>query len=523
MVAGRALRGVAFIDGQSGWIVGDKGLCLETRDGGRTWKAEDVRTQATLRSVRFVDAKVGIITGDGDPDAPKPVGHIVTGRAMRSGTAFWTQDGGETWMKSYLPTNFEVRCAQVGRGPVQFGISGGEDHLDGDILRSSTDLGAWNAKDFKSYRCYRALFDIRALDDRRWVAAGSPVSVGFMPTPTEALYTKGKCRVLFSDDGGETWSPANGSEGPKSLRALLIAKQGARVLAAGDAGAILASEDKGTSWRPLNTGCDHDLFALSSSVTDPQVIIAVGDKETTLVSLDGGQGWKRASWGNSGAFLSIASAGDWFIVVGENAMARRAGVKSLAEAKSVSPPAAPPKPGLTKAQRERVRVGDRSTYEVDVEVPSLNIKRNYQKVEKITSLTSTGFTLEVEVVKGEPIPGEPQTDTLDISFKDLPDYSTWKVGDEREERHKYGKTIRTRLADQTVRIGEKTWDCFVVQSNVELSVGSGPERVKRWIAKSAEIPGTGVVKAEVTMELDSPRGRVTLRQSTRLLTVGRGE
>ena len=34
---GKTLHSVTSIDRQSGWIVGDKGLCLQTQEGGRTW------------------------------------------------------------------------------------------------------------------------------------------------------------------------------------------------------------------------------------------------------------------------------------------------------------------------------------------------------------------------------------------------------------------------------------------------------------------------------------------------------
>ena len=37
--SGKTLRGLATLDGKSGWMVGDAGLCLQTKDGGRTWVA----------------------------------------------------------------------------------------------------------------------------------------------------------------------------------------------------------------------------------------------------------------------------------------------------------------------------------------------------------------------------------------------------------------------------------------------------------------------------------------------------
>jgi len=315
--SGKTLHGIATLDGKAGWIVGDAGLCLLTRDWGRTWTLRPLATPATLRSVRFLNEKAGFIVGDGDPESPKPTGHVVMGRQMYSGLLLRTSDGGETWKKSYAPTNFELHCAETRGGPVQFGISGGEAHLDGDILRSATDVDAWNGKDFKSSRCYRALLDIRAVDGKQWVAVGSAVSVGFVPPPTDPLYTNAKCRALSSPDGGEHWAPSKGSEGPGCLRALAVDPKGLHLLAAGDGGGILSSEDKGATWKLLVSGCAQDLIAVAWSPTDPRMAVAVGDMQTILVSSDGGQSWKRTSSGAAGALLSVAFFGDVVLVVGE--------------------------------------------------------------------------------------------------------------------------------------------------------------------------------------------------------------
>ena len=40
---GRTLRGVFFLDAKQGWVVGDQGLCLATRDGGVTWQVIELK------------------------------------------------------------------------------------------------------------------------------------------------------------------------------------------------------------------------------------------------------------------------------------------------------------------------------------------------------------------------------------------------------------------------------------------------------------------------------------------------
>jgi photosystem II stability/assembly factor-like uncharacterized protein len=523
--AGKTLRSVASIDGRSGWMVGDKGLCLQTQDGGRTWKLRGLGTQATLRSIRFMNEKVGFVVGDGDSEAPKPTGHVVMGRQMTSGTVLWTLDGGETWRKSHPPTNFEIHCAESRGGPVQFGISGGEAHLDGDILRSPTDVSAWNGTDFRSSRCYRALFDIRSVEGKQWVSVGSAVSVGFVPPPTDPLYLDAKCRALYSRDGGDTWAPSKGSEGQGCLRGLAVGPPGLRILGVGDAGTLLSSEDKGASWKSLNSGCGQDLFAVAWSLTDPRVAVAVGDLQTALLSPDGGQSWKRTSSGTSGALLAVAPLGDGFIAAGEAGLARRASAKGLREAKAVEPPVPAAKPvakGPTKVQLERARVGASSVYEVVLNVPAMKMNNTFQKEEKITALSPTGYTVEVQVVQGTPPPGQPAKGSVEIVFETLLDYSSWKVGEAREESNKGDRLSRTRLADEMVKVGEKTWDCIVIQVKGQSSDGGTTVENKSWFAKSTEIPGMGFVKDEVTQEVTAPQGKIKLSQTTRLVSFRRG-
>jgi photosystem II stability/assembly factor-like uncharacterized protein len=517
---------MASIDGTSGWMVGDAGLCLETRDGGRTWTPKPLGTQATLRSVRFLNDRSGFIVGDGDPDSPKPKGHVVMGRQMTSGTVLWTSDGGVSWRKTYAPTNFEIYCAETRGGPVQFGNGGGAMHPDGDVLRSGAAAEAWNGSDFKSYRCFRALFDIRALDQKQWVAVGSPVVVGFVPPPTDPLFTNGACRVLVSTDGGEHWAPAKGSDGQGALRALAVEPKGQRLLAVGEGGGMLAGQDGGASWKPVTSGARQDLLGAAWSPTDSKTVVAVGEEQTVLLSSDGGEKWKRMSWAASGALNSVAFFGESMIVAGDGGVCRRASTRALREAKAVEPPAAPAKPaakGPTKAQQERARVGAVSLYEVSLDAPAMNLKSTFQKEERIIEVTPTGYKVEVEVVKGTPPPGQPAKATAPVDFEGWIDFGSWKVGEVHEEKGGGVTGSRTRLADETVKVGENSWDCFVIQSKARTADGGLVVENKSWFAKSTEVPGVGFVKEEITQDSAGPSGKLRVSQTTTLLSVRRNK
>src|SRR5438067_151076 len=70
-VAKGPLRCVCFTDANTGWAVGDKGLCITTADGGKNWKPVATNSGAILRDVRFKDAQHGWICGDNDENAPQ--------------------------------------------------------------------------------------------------------------------------------------------------------------------------------------------------------------------------------------------------------------------------------------------------------------------------------------------------------------------------------------------------------------------------------------------------------------------
>jgi photosystem II stability/assembly factor-like uncharacterized protein len=72
------LKAVSFVDERRGWAVGDRGAVFATKDGGRTWRAQESNVGADLFDVKFFDEREGLAVG-GD------------------GTAIHTSDGGATW------------------------------------------------------------------------------------------------------------------------------------------------------------------------------------------------------------------------------------------------------------------------------------------------------------------------------------------------------------------------------------------------------------------------------------------
>ena len=82
-----SLADVCFVDAQTGWAVGDRGVIWHTADGGQTWTLQNSGVTCRLESVQFVDAQNGWVAGG----VYQPYTHTSVGVLLR------TRDGGRTW------------------------------------------------------------------------------------------------------------------------------------------------------------------------------------------------------------------------------------------------------------------------------------------------------------------------------------------------------------------------------------------------------------------------------------------
>jgi photosystem II stability/assembly factor-like uncharacterized protein len=84
---------VHFVTPEIGWVVGEFGLILHTRDGGRTWTSQRGGGKLPqLAAVIFRDERKGWALG-------------------QQGTLIWTQDGGQHWYPSKIGTDRDLYAA----------------------------------------------------------------------------------------------------------------------------------------------------------------------------------------------------------------------------------------------------------------------------------------------------------------------------------------------------------------------------------------------------------------------------
>ncbi len=116
------LNAVHFVTPKIGWVVGESGLILHTRDGGQTWLSQHSGSKAELFAVIFRDERRGWAIG-------------------QEGTLIWTKDGGQHWVPIKVGTNRDLYAAD---------LEGERVMVVGDCVLLKTENGgsSWTRKDF---------------------------------------------------------------------------------------------------------------------------------------------------------------------------------------------------------------------------------------------------------------------------------------------------------------------------------------------------------------------------------------
>jgi photosystem II stability/assembly factor-like uncharacterized protein len=272
------LLGIAFVDSQTGWCVGDidpggsGGVIYQTLDAGRNWRPIS-RTNEILTAVHFVNLKIGWVAGhsgliertdDGGLSwKPQRIEHegemlnsvfFIDERrgwvAGGSGLVFRTTDGGESWNKittGRVEDLWAVRFSNPERGWIV-----GEDGL----ILSTADGG------------------------NNWVAQSSGTSRALLgltlSSSTQVVVAVGEGGTILRSVGGSDWSP---TESPTHFTLNSVAVSGKNFWAVGAKGTIVNSTDDGLSWNPLPAVSSRDLNAIG--LAEDTHAVAVGQRGTT--------------------------------------------------------------------------------------------------------------------------------------------------------------------------------------------------------------------------------------------------
>jgi photosystem II stability/assembly factor-like uncharacterized protein len=261
------------------WIVGSKGLLLNSTDGGHTWDRRTFRERTggptlqdlDLLSIRFTaDGQTGWIGGE-------------------NGLIAYTPDGGRTWQPRNAPFS-DQNIFRVAPLDSQKACAVG---TDGTLLCTS-DAGAhWNSHRFDQYI---DLNDVTFVGNEGW-------AVGAYRT------------ILHTSDGGGTWQLQNGGNtkvlGEESYFAVVFA-DAQHGWVTGLAGEIVSTSDGGRTWQQYNGGGSRpSLFAAAGAWPS----LWFGGKSGSLLERAGDDHWRdaRISFDD---ITDIAFAGNLGLVVG---------------------------------------------------------------------------------------------------------------------------------------------------------------------------------------------------------------
>ncbi|SEG34963.1 WD40/YVTN/BNR-like repeat-containing protein, partial [Thauera chlorobenzoica] len=223
--------------------VGARGTVLLSDDGGASWRqARAVPASVALTDVCFVDDQRGWA-----------VGH--------SGIVLHSRDGGETWVRQLDGRQGAQAALEEARALEAAGADGAERRL------REAQAMVEDGPD-------KPLLGVHFADARRGWAVGA---YGL---------------ALTTDDGGQSWQAFIARlPNPRGKHLYQVRADGARLLIAGEQGALFRSDDGGASFAEVRTPYPGTFFGVLA--LGPDTLLAYGLRGNVWRSGDGGANWAQ--------------------------------------------------------------------------------------------------------------------------------------------------------------------------------------------------------------------------------------
>lgn len=331
--------GVAVVDQDDAWVVGQRGVVLHLTEGGRNVEAQETGLRNAWYSASFVDAQDGLISGE-------------------YGTIMRTRDGGKTWQRlsvdipvpkeevlvmgvdptkdnvemreAALPHIFSLARAETNppyiwgvgeRGTIVHSSNGGESwenlSLGHDVMLNGvyfvSETEGWIVGEFGTIihttdggRTWEDQTEVLGLpkylepgvsDEEAYLASIPELhledlyfyDVGFN-NPLEGYIVGLSGFLLQTSDGGKTWHYTHGDTYDHLFKIALANQQ--QGIVSGAVGTILTggSEKK---WKPLEDVQEHVYTWLRDVDFAPDGVfgVASGGNGTILITEDAGSKW----------------------------------------------------------------------------------------------------------------------------------------------------------------------------------------------------------------------------------------
>jgi photosystem II stability/assembly factor-like uncharacterized protein/pimeloyl-ACP methyl ester carboxylesterase len=289
---------IFFVNERVGWYGNGDGKVFRSTDGGDSWTQVWEKKGTFVRTLAFVDEKVGVLGNVGTGYFPGVTDSVPVYR---------TEDGGNTWVPVTSIEGAPVigLCAfEIVQVP--FINAGRLDHRPRIIgvgrvggpaaFIWSDDLGkTW--KQGKLPAIGAAAFDVKFLDDRR----------GFIAASTHADVSQSNALILATDDGGANWREVYRSTRPYEL----TWKMSFPTPEVGYTTVQSYNPDRTVSARVLAKTTDGGRTWFEIALVDDPAVrqfgVAFLDANTGWVGAvphgfatdDGGKTWRKAGFGNA--------------------------------------------------------------------------------------------------------------------------------------------------------------------------------------------------------------------------------
>ena len=250
---------VFFTSEADGWIGGDGGYLAYTRDGGRSWTKQSLKTTENINEVYFRNSESGYILA-----GPK---------------IYISKDKGATWretrifqlseLKGLTPEFLSVRFVDKRRGYIVGSVSNRSDEVVDSLVLQTVDGGeSWHRIKVPTRM---ELFHLDFVgDERGWIVGD-------------------KGSIIFTEDGGETWQKqASGTD--RALRGVDF-RSSQEGYVVGGRGVILRTENGGRTWEKVTTPVTDSLFRVNF-YDDKNGFIA-GRNGVILRTDDKGKNWTK--------------------------------------------------------------------------------------------------------------------------------------------------------------------------------------------------------------------------------------
>ena len=312
------LNDLAFVDAQTGWAVGDRGVIWHTSDGGASWQRQESGVDCRLEAVFFLNKLQGWAVG----------GRSRPGTPTSQGVLLRTRNGGQSWQadrRLMLPSLAKVGFFDEARG----WVAGDTSALFGSGVFTTQDGGrswvpwpttieqTWTTADFidETNGALAGTRGATAVARRQAIELARTAPLGHrtlrdlkLRAPTAGWLVGEGGLVLLTDDLGRTWqTPLD--DLPDGMASMFhfqaVEARGDRCWVVGAPGTrVLHTANGGRSWEGLSTGQTAPLRAIC--FVDEQRGWAAGIWGTILATRDGGQTWQRQrSGGTRAAVLGI--------------------------------------------------------------------------------------------------------------------------------------------------------------------------------------------------------------------------